>query len=968
VIPKFRDEFDLDAIAAFADGLRQIVWVVGDGLSCEYFNPAWTAFTGLTLEQSVGLGWQLALHPAELHLVENRFKENTAHGLPYLVSYRLRSVDDRYRLFTGAMFPVRDTSGAVRKWIGIVDEPDPMERANDRFKVLADALPMLVWTTDREDRLTFVNHAWYEYTGLGVGSLIEERNALVHPEDLGRLMHALRSGAVEVEFRFRRRSDGTYRWHLLRWVRTEMGDEMPFSRIGTAVDIQDRHVAQIERERQLRVIAEAVPNIVWSTRADGVQDYVNSAMAEYVGRKPEETMDQSFTTFVHPDDLAATVERWKRSFETGEAYEHRYRLRRHDGAYRWFLARGSALRDASGQITRWFGTATDIDDEMRSNAILAASESHYRMLAEAMPNIAWSVRGDGVQDYVNDAWYRYTGLRTFSSDAYAPEDREAIRVDWERSFQSGEPFEREMRIRRRDGVFRWFLSRALPLRDQQGRVVRWFGTATDIDDQKRAELQQSYLAALGNIINETWSVDVMIERITKSAVPQMAQWCAIELNEGKRTAQSSAGAVDLDAAQRFRAPLSVRGETIGTLLVARTAEFGTFDEGDAAFFAEVAHRTALAIKNAELYEREHRVSQALQSASLPKTLPAVPWMETDAVYVPGSGEAQIGGDWYDAFRLPDGRLVFSIGDVAGSGLAAAVTMSNMRQIIRGTAQVHADPVLMLNAADRALRIEDPERFVTAFVAVLSPVTGIMTYASAGHPPPYIRHASGEIDELIFSDLPLGLRERHYLDAGQIQVRADDVIVFYTDGLTESTRDLEAGVAALREAIADPDFARAARPAEYLQARLLPQGARDDVAIMTVRMLSDDLRARGLRRWIFPHLDSSAAQRLRREFREALHSRGATSERIEFAELVLGELVGNAARHAPGSLEVILDFSNRRPVLHVIDEGPGFERAPMLPLDLMSESGRGLYIVAQATMEFSVMRRRPHGSHARAVLL
>jgi anti-sigma regulatory factor (Ser/Thr protein kinase) len=187
-------------------------------------------------------------------------------------------------------------------------------------------------------------------------------------------------------------------------------------------------------------------------------------------------------------------------------------------------------------------------------------------------------------------------------------------------------------------------------------------------------------------------------------------------------------------------------------------------------------------------------------------------------------------------------------------------------------------------------------------------------------------------------------------------------------LIESTRDLEAGIAALRHAIADDAFFCAARPAAYLQSRLLPESARDDVAIMTVKMLNDDLRARGLRRWNFTKVDSAGVQRLRREFRDALQARGANVERVEYAELVLGELVGNVARHAPGPLEVILDFSNRRPVLHVIDEGPGFERAPMLPLDLMSESGRGLYIVSQATMEFSVMRRRPHGSHARAVLL
>lgn len=969
MIPEFESEIDLAAIRDFADALQQLVWVANESGSREYFNPAWTEFTGLTVEQSRGNGWQLALHPADLPAAVERWEQNREGGLPHGVSYRFRSSDDEYRIFSGAMFPLRDGSGRVRKWIGICDETEAASRADDRFKLLADTLPMLVWTTDRDDRLTFVNHAWYEYTGLAVGTLIEERNALVHPDDLGHLMHALRSGAEEVEFRLRRRRDGVYRWHLLRWERLHLGEENPFHRIGTAIDIHDRRVAQMERERQLRVIAEAVPDIVWSIRADGAQDYANQALARYIGADAKDGFGDAWLQYIHPDDRVGTMMRWNRSFETGEPYEHRYRLRRFDGTYRWFLARGTALRDESGQITRWFGTATDIDEEIRSNAVLSASENYYRTLVDAMPNIAWSVNGEGVQDYVNEAWRNFTGFESYDHAAFPDADRETMLVAWEQAFRSGQPFEAETRMRRHDGELRWFLSRALPLRNEDGAIERWFGTSTDIDDQKRAAIQQSYLAVLGNIVNESLTVQILAERIARSAVPMLGVRCSIVLTDGSLNTEVSGNyGVAESRVRRLDLPLVVRGERIGVMGISRDELAGPLTKNDHQFLHEVAHRTALALKNAELYQREHRVSQALQSASLPKSLPQVPWLHMDAVYVPGSSEAQIGGDWYDAFRLPDGRLVFSIGDVAGSGLDAAVTMSNMRQVIRGTAQVHADPVLMLNAADRALRIDDGDRFVTAFVAVLSPVTGIMTYASAGHVPPYIRRADGSVEELNFVDLPLGLRERHYLDAAETRIEMGDMIVFYTDGLVESTRDLEGGVRALRDSLENGDFSTAARPAAFLQEELLPEGARDDVAILTVKMLGDDLREAGLRRWRFDALDAPSLHRVRREFRETLLGRGVRSESLEFAELVLGELAGNAVRHAPGPVEIILDFSNRRPVLHVIDSGPGFERAPVLPLDLMSESGRGLYIVSQATLEFSVMRRRPSGSHARAVLL
>ncbi len=742
-------------IRDFADGLRQLVWIErGDG-SRDYVNYAWTQFTGLSREQSLGFGWQLALHPADLDAVMARTATEGERGTPYAVTYRFRSADDEYRLFSGLLFPLRDEHGAIQTWIGICSESDAAERADDRFRRLANALPMLVWTTDKEDRLTFVNRAWHEYTGLPAGSLIAERNALVHPDDLGRLMHALRSGADEVEFRLKRRRDGMFRWHLLRWERMGFGEEASFYRVGTAIDIQERHAAQVERERQMRVIAEAVPDIVWSSNDDGVIDYANSALARYIGGPSEGVYGEKWSDFVHDDDRRSMLETWRRSLRTGQTFEQKFRLRRGDGVYRWFLARASAIRDASGQVTRWFGTATDIDDQVRSTTRLRESERRYR---------------------------------------------------------------------------------------------------------------------------------------------------------------------------------------------------------------------ALALENARLYEREHRVSVALQAASLPKELPDVPWLAMDAVYLPGSAEAQIGGDWYDAFRLPDGRLVFSIGDVAGSGLDAAVTMSNMRQIIRGTAQVHADPVLMLNAADRALRLEDPDRFVTAFVAVLSPVTGILTYAGAGHVPPLLRRVDGTIEELIFSDPPLGLRERHLSETAETMLRQGDLVLFYTDGLVESEHNIETGLRALAAVVADPAFARSPNPAEHVQQHMLPKGAGDDVAIMCVTMGSDAVRARDLHRWSSANSNAALLHRLRRELRSTLEARGADMERIQYAELVLGELAANAARYAPGPIEVLLDFSNPHPVLHVIDEGPGFAHAPMLPQDVMSESGRGLYIVAQSTLEFSVMRRRPRGSHARAVLL
>jgi anti-sigma regulatory factor (Ser/Thr protein kinase) len=344
-----------------------------------------------------------------------------------------------------------------------------------------------------------------------------------------------------------------------------------------------------------------------------------------------------------------------------------------------------------------------------------------------------------------------------------------------------------------------------------------------------------------------------------------------------------------------------------------------------------------------------------------------------AIYVPGRADAAIGGDWYDAFRLRDGRLVVSIGDVSGSGVDAAVTMSNMRQIIRGTAQVHADPVLMLNAADRALRLEDTDLFVTAFVGVIDPIRRTIVYANAGHPPPYVRDPAGNLTKLEFEGLPLGLRNRSVARPGNMTIDEDSVLVFYTDGLIESTHNIVAGIGALESVLRLPGFAVASNPAKFVRANMLAGAARDDVAILTVKLLAavrDEPGSEGTRRlfrWRYEKIDREISHELRQRLARTLDEHGFSSEAKERAELVLGELIGNIARHAPGALEVIVDLSSPSPVLHVIDEGPGFERAPMLPRDLLSENGRGLYIVSELTDEFSVSRGPSGGSHARAVL-
>lgn len=367
------------------------------------------------------------------------------------------------------------------------------------------------------------------------------------------------------------------------------------------------------------------------------------------------------------------------------------------------------------------------------------------------------------------------------------------------------------------------------------------------------------------------------------------------------------------------------------------------------------------------YRAERKVAQRFQRAALPRQLPRVPGLTFNSFYRPGMDEAQVGGDWYDALVLADGRVMVSIGDVCGSGLDAAVAMASVRQVIRGVAQIHADPAMLLDAADRSLQAENPDSLVTAFVGVFDPITSLLSYASAGHPRPIVREPDGSLRELPSTGAPLGMPFRLERSVQATEMQTGSLLVLYTDGLTEATRDPIAGEASLRLALSNVDVLAAPNVALAIHDAVIGEGARDDVAVMTVQHEQRDLARERLTHWSFDSSDSDVTREVRKEFLSELRRGGIPNESLNRAELVFSELIGNVVRYASRWVDVTLDCSGSSPVLHVLDGGPGFQHVPRLPDSPLSETGRGLFIIDRLTDEFHVNQRPHGGSHARAVL-
>lgn len=433
----------------------------------------------------------------------------------------------------------------------------------------------------------------------------------------------------------------------------------------------------------------------------------------------------------------------------------------------------------------------------------------------------------------------------------------------------------------------------------------------------------------------------------------------IEGTNGKYQVFTQALVDAVGIASYVAVPMNSHGRTAGVLIALSPRE-NAYDDDDVRMLEEIGRRAAAGLQNAELFAHHERASTIFQEMLLPATLPKSPVLTFDAVYAPGDDRALIGGDWYDAFELPDGRIAVSIGDVTGRGTIAAALMGKVRQTISGLSYYETDPVKLLDVAEMALIRRHPDSLVTAIVGIFDPRTGEFIYASAGHPPPLVRRADGIVLTLPCHGLPLGLRTYdENRSSVTFRLLPGDTLLLYTDGLTEVAHDPVEGEAATKRAFAAmPSYRSDA--ARYIQEILLPDGSRDDVALLSLqfdgaRTPPSVLRRRDVLEIKFNSRDARMARDLRVFITEFLRAYGTDDANYDGAELVLGELLGNAVRHASGPVELHVSWSGDYPDIAMLDYGPPYDAALVIPEDPLSENGRGLYIAGLLARSFHVTR-------------
>src|SRR5579863_8804749 len=269
------------------------------------------------------------------------------------------------------------------------------------------------------------------------------------------------------------------------------------SELDRRVADRTRELAETNEELQLQVEQlRHIPIVAWTLKPDGTPDFVNQVWLEYSGQTLDfvQSHHEAWMTAVHPDDReAASVSFWN-GVRSGQGFEMETRFRRaQDGVYRWHLNRAVVLRDAEGNVLKFVGTSTDIDDRKHAEEALRASEGKLRQVIDAIPSLSWCNLPDGTNEFLSKGWHDYTGLSPDEARGWGwqatfhPEDLPPLMEKWQELLISGESGEIEARLRRHDGVYRWFLIQVAPYRDETGAIQRWYGTSTDIHDRKLAD-------------------------------------------------------------------------------------------------------------------------------------------------------------------------------------------------------------------------------------------------------------------------------------------------------------------------------------------------------------------------------------------------------------------------------------------------------------------------------------------------
>jgi PAS domain S-box-containing protein len=508
------------------DALPAMVWAALPEGRIDFANRRWSEYTGLSFDEARGWDWQAVVNPDDLLKLLERWQSILASGEPGDIKARVRRFDGQYRWHLFHCNPLRDDTGRITRWCGVATDVDDFRRAEEALReserqsrLIVDTIPGLVAVFGPRGEVEGLNKQFLEYLGQTQEEFANwATNGTVHPDDLVRhidtLKRSLNSG-LPIDFETRlRRFDNVYRWVQIRGDAARDGSGKIVRWYCLMIDVDERKHAEealAASERNLQLTIDTIPALAWSARLNGTADFLSRHYLDYLGLSAEQVPGWSWASAVHPDDLSGLASTWQAILSSGKPGEAEARLRRSDGEYRWFLFRANPLRDDRGNIVKWYGVNTDIEDRKRS-------DEGFRAIVETTPECVKVVARDGTVVRTNAAGAVMAGVPSVDDvvgqsffEFVAPEHRAQYR-EFHEKVCAGQKGFLEFDIISLQGVRRHMETHAAPLPNSDGSTVQ-LGVTRDITERKQTEerLRRSeaflaegqYLARMGNL---SWNV------------------------------------------------------------------------------------------------------------------------------------------------------------------------------------------------------------------------------------------------------------------------------------------------------------------------------------------------------------------------------------------------------------------------------------------------------------------------------
>lgn len=378
-----------------------------------------------------------------------------------------------------------------------------MNRRNEQIRTITGSVAVFIVNFNPAGIITYTNPYFYEYTGMDPHGPPDDAWLALPPDDraaVNTVAQAAMAAGEPFRATFRcRRHDGE-----LRWFQTKAqpyfdaaGQLAGFS--AATVEIHELHERTEELARSRADFAALVDNIAqlaWMADAKGHIFWYNQQWYDFTGLNFADMQGPGWQQAYDPALVEGINERYLACIRSGQPWEDTFPLRGRDGQYRWFLSRARPIRDAAtGEAQRWFGTNTDVTELRRLQQQLSESEEELRVQAESIPQQIWTAGPDGTVDFFNHRTLDYVGKAMVLNGPARwlsfvhPDDRAAVTDRWKHALDGQHYYEAEFRLRRADGQYRWFLSQAQARRTASGQVLRWYGTNTDVHQQRLLQEQ-----------------------------------------------------------------------------------------------------------------------------------------------------------------------------------------------------------------------------------------------------------------------------------------------------------------------------------------------------------------------------------------------------------------------------------------------------------------------------------------------